>query len=82
MHRTGGARWNLIRTSRLASEASSDDGARLANETQNETREDQNAPDHRGTGAFCLVRAGGQGRDRTADLPLFRRLCRSIVGGG
>jgi len=25
--------------------------------------------------AFPLVRTGGQGRDRTADLPLFREQC-------
>jgi hypothetical protein len=27
--------------------------------------------------AFALLRRSGQGRGRTADLPLFRRLCRS-----
>jgi hypothetical protein len=31
------------------------------------------APGPGGSGVFWLVRCGGQGRGRTADLPLFRR---------
>jgi hypothetical protein len=33
----------------------------------------QESPETRGLKDFLLFRGGGQGRDRTADLPLFRR---------
>ncbi len=39
-----------------------------ANETRNETTADLGRPATAGCGVLCLLRAGGQGQDRTVDL--------------
>ena len=44
-----------------------------ANETTNETGSARGRPDPGDSQALCLLRTGGQGQGRTADLPLFRR---------
>jgi hypothetical protein len=50
-----------------------------ANETTNETGSDLWHPDAGVSQASCLLRTGGQGQGRTADLPLFR--CILTVAG-
>jgi hypothetical protein len=42
-----------------------------ANETTNETELAPEGPNSGGSQALCLLRTGGQGQGRTADLPLM-----------